>query len=123
VLAELSPEEFGGAAADDVLPGAAAGGGGGVPGEHVEVPPGRLPGHARASAENLREVLPHIKVPTLLVYGDRDVRAPLTVAEHLHVAITGSTLVVLPDARHLCNLEAPEPFNRTVHSFLRGRRS
>jgi pimeloyl-ACP methyl ester carboxylesterase len=51
---------------------------------------------ARASAEDLRDVLPDINVPTLLVYGDTDVRAPLTVAEHLHAAITGSTLVVLP---------------------------
>ena len=41
---------------------------------------------ARASAESLRDVLPHIKVPTLLVYGDNDVRAPLTVAEDLHEA-------------------------------------
>jgi len=31
------------------------------------------------------------------VYGDKDVRAPLTVAEDLHAAISGSTLVVLPD--------------------------
>ena len=32
---------------------------------------------ARASAEDLRDALPHVKAPTLLVYGDRDVRAPL----------------------------------------------
>jgi pimeloyl-ACP methyl ester carboxylesterase len=78
---------------------------------------------ARASAENLRDVLPHIKVPTLLVYGDRDVRAPLPVAKDLHAAITGSTLVVLPDAGHLCSLEAPQAFNRAVGNFLRDRRS
>jgi pimeloyl-ACP methyl ester carboxylesterase len=30
---------------------------------------------ARASAEDVRDVLPNIDVPTLLVYGDRDVRA------------------------------------------------
>lgn len=76
---------------------------------------------ARASAESLRDVLPHIKVPTLLVYGDNDVRAPLTVAEDLHEAISGSTLVVLPDSGHLCNIEAPEEFNRAVRSFLRIR--
>ena len=78
---------------------------------------------ARASAEDLRDVLPHIKVPTLLVYGDTDVRAPLTVAEDLHAAISGSTLVVLPDAGHVCNIEAPEAFNSAVRSFLRDRRS
>jgi pimeloyl-ACP methyl ester carboxylesterase len=37
----------------------------------------------------------------------------------LHEAISGSTLVVLPNAAHVCNIEAPEEFNRAVRSFLR----
>jgi pimeloyl-ACP methyl ester carboxylesterase len=78
---------------------------------------------ARASAEDLREVLPRISVPTLLVYGDKDVRAPLSVAEDLHSALSGSTLVVLPHTGHACNIEAPEAFNRAVRSFLRDTRS
>jgi pimeloyl-ACP methyl ester carboxylesterase len=78
---------------------------------------------ARASAEDLREVLPRIDVPTLLVYGDKDVRAPLTVAEDLQAAIPGATLVVLPDTGHLCNIEAPEQFNRAVRNFLRDTHS
>lgn len=73
---------------------------------------------ARAAAEDLRDALPHINVPTLLVYGDQDVRAPMTVAEDLHAAITGSTLVVLPDTGHVCNIEAPEAFNGAVRNFL-----
>jgi pimeloyl-ACP methyl ester carboxylesterase len=73
---------------------------------------------ARASAGDLREALPQVDIPTLLVYGDRDVRAPLTVAEDLHAAISGSTLVVLPDAGHVCNIEAADAFNSTVRSFL-----
>jgi pimeloyl-ACP methyl ester carboxylesterase len=78
---------------------------------------------ARASAEDLRSVPPYINVPTLLVYGDKDVRAPLAVAEELHAAISGSTLVVVPGVGHLCNLEAPEEFNATVRTFLGGTRS
>lgn len=77
---------------------------------------------ARASAEDLRDALPHITVPTLLVYGDKDVRAPLTVGEHLRTAIADATLVVLPGAGHVCNIEAPEEFNRAVQGFLRARR-
>jgi alpha/beta hydrolase fold len=69
---------------------------------------------ARASAEDVRDVLPRVDVPTLLVYGERDVRAPLTVAEDLEAAIPGSRLVVLPDAGHLCNIEAPNEFNVAV---------
>jgi pimeloyl-ACP methyl ester carboxylesterase len=78
---------------------------------------------AHASAENLREVLPHINVPTLLVYGNKDVRAPLTVAEDLTATISAFTLVVLPDAGHVCNIEAPEAFNSTVRNVLRDTRS
>jgi pimeloyl-ACP methyl ester carboxylesterase len=78
---------------------------------------------ARASAEDLRKVLTHINIPTLLICGDADVRAPLGVAEELSKSIPESTLLVLPDAGHICNIEAPEEFNSAVRSFLRGRRS
>jgi pimeloyl-ACP methyl ester carboxylesterase len=78
---------------------------------------------ARASAEDLRGALPHISVPTLLVYGDHDVRAPLAVAEDLQAAISGSTLVVLPDTGHVCNIEAPEAFNGALRNFLHTTRS
>ena len=74
---------------------------------------------ARASAESVREVLPRINVPTLLVHGDQDVRAPLAVAEDLHQAIAGSSLVVLPGGGHVCNIEAREAFDRAVRGFLR----
>ena len=52
---------------------------------------------AMASAEaDLRDVLAMVDVPTLLLYGDQDVRAPREVAEALRVAIPGSRLVLLP---------------------------
>jgi pimeloyl-ACP methyl ester carboxylesterase len=78
---------------------------------------------AQASAEDVRDVLPHVDVPTLLVYGDRDVRAPLVVAEALQAAISGSSLVVLPDAGHVCNIEAPSEFNDAVRGFLHNTRN
>jgi pimeloyl-ACP methyl ester carboxylesterase len=74
---------------------------------------------ARASAENLRDALAQIDVPTLLVYGDQDVRAPIPVAEDLHAAIAGSSLVVLPGAGHVCNIDAGDEFNAAVRRFLR----
>ena len=66
---------------------------------------------------------PRSTIPTLLVYGDSDVRAPLTVAEDLHAAIAGSTLVVIPDTGHACNMESPDAFNSAVRSFLHDSRS
>lgn len=73
---------------------------------------------ARASAANLRDVLPQIDVPTLLLYGENDARASLTVAVDLASTIAESTLVVLPKTGHLCNIESPAEFNIAVRSFL-----
>jgi pimeloyl-ACP methyl ester carboxylesterase len=124
LLAKLSPDEFVGRLLPTMFSQA-------TPPESVDAfgasmlafHPAGFRAMARASAEDLREVLPHINVPTLLVYGDKDVRAPLAVAEDLHAAISGSTLVVLPDTGHLCNFEAPEAFNRAVRNFLRDTHS
>jgi pimeloyl-ACP methyl ester carboxylesterase len=68
---------------------------------------------------DLRDVLPGIAVPTLLLYGDRDVRSPVSVGEELHARIPSSRLVVLPGVGHVSNLEAPERFNAEVRRFLR----
>ena len=64
-------------------------------------------------------MLPRIDVPTLLLYGDEDVRAPMNVAEDLHAAIPGSRLVVIPGVGHMSNVEAGARFNAEVRTFLR----
>jgi pimeloyl-ACP methyl ester carboxylesterase len=120
VLADLSPEEF----VHALLPTMFSEG---TPQESVDAfeasmrafHPSGFRAMARASAEDLRDVLARIGVPTLLVYGAQDVRAPLAVAEKLHEAISGSTLVLLPNAGHVCNIEAPKEFNSAVRNFLR----
>jgi pimeloyl-ACP methyl ester carboxylesterase len=70
-------------------------------------------------AADLRDVLPRIQVPTLLIYGAKDVRSPVSVGEDLHAKIAGSRLVVIPDAGHLCDIEAGERFNAELRAFLR----
>lgn len=67
---------------------------------------------------DLRNVLPQISVPTLLLYGERDERSPLSVAQDLHAMIRGSQLVVVPGVGHGVNVEAPEEFNPAVREFL-----
>jgi pimeloyl-ACP methyl ester carboxylesterase len=74
--------------------------------------------HAFAE-QDLRDVLPRINVPTLLLYGDKDVRSPLSVAEDLYARIPTSRLVVMPGVGHVSNMEAPEFFNVEVRRFLR----
>jgi pimeloyl-ACP methyl ester carboxylesterase len=84
----------------------------------------KKPGGYRAAAQSmaeadLRDVLPRIRIPTLLLYGDLDERAPLTVAQGLHDRIPSSRLVVIEGAGHLANVEAPEEFNEHVRRFVR----
>lgn len=84
-----------------------------------EFHPVGLRANARAfAAADLRDVLPDVNVPTLLLYGDRDVRAPSNVARDLHRKIPGSKLVFIPGAGHVCNIDAPERFNGEVRAFL-----
>jgi pimeloyl-ACP methyl ester carboxylesterase len=70
---------------------------------------------------DLRDVLPRVDVPTLLVYGDADERSPLTVADELQRGIPGSRLEVMPGAGHMGFLEYPDEFDALVLDFLRPR--
>jgi pimeloyl-ACP methyl ester carboxylesterase len=82
------------------------------------------PGGYRAMAysmaeSDLRDVLPELRVPTLLLYGELDARSPLHVAESLRSSIPGAELVVIPGVGHLANLESPDEFNQEVRRFVR----
>ncbi|HEY5847889.1 MAG TPA: alpha/beta hydrolase [Microlunatus sp.] len=77
---------------------------------------------AFASAEaDLRDVLPLVDVPTVVLHGADDIRAPRDVAAALHAAIPASRLVVLPHVGHVSCVEAPEQFTAEVQAFLRGQ--
>lgn len=71
------------------------------------------------SAEvDLRDVLPQIRVPTLLLWGDADKRSPVSIAEQFHAAIPSARFVLLPGVGHQANMDAPDPFNAEVRDFL-----
>jgi pimeloyl-ACP methyl ester carboxylesterase len=82
--------------------------------------PGAYRAMVRSMAEaDLRDVLPDVRVPTLLLYGELDERSPLDVADELDARIPGSELVVIPGVGHLAQAEAPDEFNRHVRRFVR----
>jgi pimeloyl-ACP methyl ester carboxylesterase len=76
----------------------------------------RLMAMALAQADT-RDLLPTIRVPTLLIWGDADARSPMTVAHQLHDAIPGARLAVIPGAGHVSNLEDPVRFDAQVRDF------
>ena len=67
---------------------------------------------------DMRSVAPTVRVPTLVLVGAEDSVTPPPLSEELTRFIPGATLGVIPDAGHLCNLEAPEEFNSRVAQFL-----
>jgi 3-oxoadipate enol-lactonase len=59
-------------------------------------------------AADLRAALAGIRVPTRILVGEEDYATPVKMAEALHAGIAGSSLAVLPKARHLTPLEEPQ---------------
>lgn len=116
----VPPEEF-----DPTLPGLFAGE---PPPEFVplldsmarDVRPASMAAQLSMMAEaDQRDLLPRIAVPMLLLWGELDVRSPLSVARAFEEAVPDTELVVLPGAGHVSNLEAPGPFNHAVRAFCR----
>jgi pimeloyl-ACP methyl ester carboxylesterase len=58
-----------------------------------------------------------IRVPTLIIVGDRD-QPFLAPCEYMAKKIPGARLEVIPGAGHSSNLDQPEIFNRVLRSFL-----
>ena len=65
------------------------------------------------------ERLSNIRVPTLLIIGDRDVPAQILMVDNIHTHIPGSKKVLIQGADHIVNMSKPDEFNRTVLEFLR----
>jgi pimeloyl-ACP methyl ester carboxylesterase len=78
----------------------------------------RAMAHSMAEAD-LRDVLPRIRVPTLLLHGELDERSPLRVATQLHASIPSAQLALIAGVGHMCNVEAPDEFNTHVREFIR----
>jgi pimeloyl-ACP methyl ester carboxylesterase len=86
----------------------------------ADVRPESLRTQLRVMAEaDQRDLLPHIAVPTLLIWGELDARSPLSVARQFERAIPDTELVVIPRAGHVSHLEQPEQFNAAVREFCR----
>jgi 3-oxoadipate enol-lactonase len=63
-------------------------------------------------------LLAQVKVPTLVITGAEDEMIPVEESRRMAAAIPGATLVVIPGAGHLANLEQPDAFNIALNTFL-----
>jgi pimeloyl-ACP methyl ester carboxylesterase len=67
---------------------------------------------------DVREGLPTIAVPTMVIVGDRDRLTPMPAAEAMAKSIPGSQLEVLVNAGHTPMLEQHDRFNELLLRFL-----
>ena len=65
-------------------------------------------------------LLSTIDFPTLVIAGAEDTIIPVPETEAMHRAIPGSSLVVLPRAGHLSNLEDPYGWRKALDAWLGG---
>lgn len=64
------------------------------------------------------DLLKGLHVPAAVVAGDEDALIPLTAAQDLQRALSGSTLDLISGAGHLPSLEQPAAFNAVLKRFL-----
>ena len=85
---------------------------------------GRISGAGfRAAVEclthhDVRNELPNITCPALVIVGEADRETPVAYAEALAAGLPDSSLEVLEGVGHLSPSEAPDRFNRLVGDFL-----
>lgn len=70
--------------------------------------------------EDLRELLPNIKVPTLLIWGENDTETPLQDGELMEKLIPDSGLVKIKNCTHYVFLEQTAYVNSIISTFLNG---
>lgn len=72
---------------------------------------------------DLRELMPAVKAPTLLIWGDRDTATPLADAHLMEKLIPDAGLVVFEGAGHYSYLDQPARFARIAQHFVGGGRA
>lgn len=68
--------------------------------------------------EDLKHVMPSIKAPTLLIWGENDTATPMSDANTMNSLIKGSGLVSFPGCGHYSFLDNPIQFSAVLTSFL-----
>jgi pimeloyl-ACP methyl ester carboxylesterase len=66
----------------------------------------------------MKELLKHVRVPTLLVWGAQDEVTPPHVAHEFESSIAGAQLVFLDECGHSPPIEQPERFSQVVRGFM-----
>ena len=70
--------------------------------------------------QDLREFLPNINVPTLLIWGANDTATPISDGELMEKLIPDAGLIKVENCSHYVFLERPAYVNKIISTFLNG---
>jgi abhydrolase domain-containing protein 14 len=73
---------------------------------------------APAGSERYLKQLKKVKVPTLVIWGEKDTIIPLEKSDAIVAAIEDAKRVILKGAGHPCYLDRPEEFHQALLAFL-----
>ena len=73
---------------------------------------------SKSIAQDLKHLMPLIKAPTLLIWGENDTATPLSDAKTMNRLIPDSGLVAFPGCGHYSFLVNPSGFAAVINSFL-----
>jgi len=75
---------------------------------------------SRIRDKRIRDDIPNIKTPTLILWGEEDRTIPVEAAYAFHAAIAGSKLIVYPKTGHIPQEELADESAADVRAFLSG---
>jgi abhydrolase domain-containing protein 14 len=73
---------------------------------------------APAGSERYLRQLKKVKVPTLVIWGEKDTIIPIEKSDAIVAAIEDAKRVILKGASHPCYLDRPEEFHQALLAFL-----
>ncbi len=96
----------------------------------IQVEDSLRPGATHALVETVKHLVPRnadqfvaacstVRVPTLIIWGERDPVIPLELGRRLAQDISGARLEVIPDCGHVPHHESPGEVARLLREFLR----
>lgn len=72
----------------------------------------------KITREDFRYLLPHLKIPTLVVWGKKDTYIPVSDGKKIAKLIPNSELHIFPDGKHGLHLQQPEKLYEIINKFI-----
>jgi len=68
---------------------------------------------------DVSDKLSKIKAPTLIIVGENDIHAPVAMSQFLNHGISGSKLVIIPNAKHMAMKNNSKEVNEAIEEFIK----